>query len=166
MVRGYVLDLALRQRSRVSALREDGADLAQSVVLELMQNAGSLRFRGPEAMRALAAEIFVRLASDRRRALGTQKRDCRRERRLPDNDEETGAGILARAAENPAELAAAHELLARYEARLARLNERERQVLRRRVAGEGHRSIAAALGISAALSQHLLMEARRKLGEP
>ncbi|MCA8974020.1 MAG: sigma-70 family RNA polymerase sigma factor [Planctomycetes bacterium] len=164
-VRCHVLGLARHRLSRLLASREDAEDLAQSVVLELIEHAAELEFRGTKALLALAGEIFMRLASDRQRALRTRKRDCVRELRLPDDDGSDAPGMLqaTRAGEDPALLADTHEQVAAGLLRLARLRGREREVVLRRAAGEGHRTIAAALGISEALSQRLLADARRKL---
>lgn len=164
MVRALIRELASRKMSSLLAVREDASDLAQSVVLELMQNGGVLQFRGPESTKALAREILTRLLSDKIRALRTGKRDRRRESVLPDDDDSRALQPQPTApAGDPALLAEARERLQRGEQLLGMLSAREQDVIRRRLAGQGHREIAAAMGISVALSQRLLSDARKRL---
>jgi len=165
MVRAFIRELANRRMTGLLAPREDASDLAQSVVLELMRDGAKLQFHGTAATKALAREILLRLVSDRVRAMRTQMRDSRREQRLPDGDDSQLAAPLAEApaGANPAELAEVRELLAMAEQRLSLLSAREQEVMRRRAAGESHHDIAAGMGISAAYSQRLLSDARRKV---
>ena len=165
LVRALMRELARRKASPLITAREDASDLAQSVVLELLRAKDRIDYRGPAATTALAREILVRLLSDKLRALRTHKRDARRELRLPTGDDSAATTPVpaTRKGTGPFSRASNRELIELGNRRLAQLSERERDVLARRDAGQSHREIAQALGISEEYSQRLLSDARKKL---
>jgi RNA polymerase sigma factor (sigma-70 family) len=150
---------AAARRVPLAVARIDApSDLAQSVVRELLKNADRLEYRGDADFAGLARSILRRKVTEKLRRALAQRRDGGRDAQEPEAEP---------AAEDPSpsRQAAAAELERLLGALLDRLPAREREVLHRRMQGQTHEVIAAALGITRVNSEQLLSRARAKIRE-
>ncbi len=164
LVREVVRQLATLKMGPLLAAREAPSDLAQTVVLEILQHADKIEDRGEASTRALAKTVLVRKLADRVRAAQSHKRGGGAPKELVETDDSKPA-IPPPAADGPgpATIVADRDLIEHVGTLAKCLRERERAVFEMRVAGKSHTEIAAALGISPDYSQRLLADAREKL---
>jgi len=163
----YLPDLVVyvdRHAARLVRERELKQDLAQSVCREVLEKLrdGRLAFRGEPEFRQWLYRAAVLKLADRARFWGAERRDAGREQPLPSA---SGAGAPGPAT-TPSQIAIHHEELARFEAAVASLPERSREVLALRlVEGLSHREMAERLGTSEANSRMLLSRALAQLAQ-
>lgn len=134
--------------------RESADDLVQSVYRDILENFDRFGHGGEKGMHRWLFKTAERKIADRYEYYGAQKRDIRRESRLPAapfsdtgsvEDEEQ---LLAcyRGFYTPSQQAEAREELARFEWGFAKLPpEQQEVVLRAKLLGESRREIAEAL---------------------
>jgi RNA polymerase sigma factor (sigma-70 family) len=165
LVRDVVRQLAQQRMGPALAAREAPSDLAQTVVLEILQHADRIEDRGAASTRALAKTVLVRKLADRVRAARAGKRGgaAAAQELVTDDGSRPGVPLPAAPGPSPAASAADRDLMQHVNNLLDRLTARERAVFELRLAGKAHAEIAAALGISVDYSQRLLADARSKL---
>ena len=156
LARRVVRDAARRMPGAVARF-DTPSDLAQSVVRELLKHADQLEYRGDADLAGLARRILRRKVTEKLRRALSQRRDAGRD--------DPEAAEPAADDPSPSRQAATAELERLLGALLDRLPAREREVLHRRMQGQTHDVIAAALGITRANSEQLLSRARAKIRE-
>ncbi|MGE3878438.1 MAG: RNA polymerase sigma factor [Planctomycetota bacterium] len=131
------------------AARESVDDLAQSVCREVLQDRSQLAFEDEASFRSYLFLQAVRKVIDRARYYQMDKRDRRRERPLPgDEDIELDANLLSRLASGT-RIMTAREQLERVENCIRDLPEAQREaVLLSRIAGLSYAEIAKHKGIA------------------
>ena len=147
-------DFKLRGASPV-ARRETPSDLAQSAIREVLEAAGKLENRGPEALRALIKQVVTHKLHEKLRYHGAQRRSQKQEVRWTEH-----GGAAAETTDDPAEKAVARETADEEQQLLKSLSPRETEVIEMRLRGMSHRDIAAELGISEDSSSKILSRAR------
>lgn len=151
-------------------LKEEPADLAQSVAREILEEGDALQDLGPEADHALVRKILANKIVEKYRYYLAKKRDMRKERpkglEPTTGDGEPEPFDVSDGKAGPGTVLGRRESLEQVRARMTLLTDREREVFRLKMAGHSHDEIARRLDISAVNSARILCEARKKLVTP
>jgi RNA polymerase sigma factor (sigma-70 family) len=146
-----LLELARNNLNRRVRRREDEEDVLQSMYKSfcLRQQRGEFDLAGRDALWKLLVTITLRKARNAAKAQGREKRDIRRERTKPADDEQRSAWALEQmdaAGPSPAEAAVLNEALERRLEALA--NPELRQIALWRLEGYTNREIADRLDMT------------------
>jgi RNA polymerase sigma-70 factor (ECF subfamily) len=145
--------------------RESGADLVQSVCLEVLQHLDRYRYQGEAQFKSWLYTTALRKISNHRRHWRAQKREAAREVEMR-ADEASDLLDCYRSFCTPSQDAAALELVAHIERAFARLPEDQRRVIvLARVVGLPRAEIGAEMGRSEVAVRSLLSRALSQLAE-
>jgi len=152
-------------------LKEEPADLAQSVAREILEEGDALQDLGPEADQALVRKILANKIVEKYRYYLARKRDMRKERNrsapaLSSEGEDPASIDVADEGPGPGTVLGRKESLEQVRQRMRLLTAREREVFQLKMSGHSHDEIANLLGITAVNSARILCEARKKLVVP
>jgi RNA polymerase sigma-70 factor (ECF subfamily) len=166
--RSYLLLLAQMHLDPGTRNRVDPSDVVQQTLLEAHAKAD--QFQGDDsALAAWLRQALVNNLRDAWRALHRERRDIRREQRLPEAVEQSSArleGMLAAPHSSPSQRAVRNEDLLRLANALAQLAEAQRDaIVRHHLQGCSLSETAAHLGRSDAAVAGLLHRGLRKLRE-
>lgn len=129
--------------------RESCSDLVQSVCREVLEKLDRVVHRDEAAFRKWLFIEALDKIRDRARYHRAQKRDVRRERRVPGSGNDTSYGEFYTCFLTPSREAIGREDLYRLERAFDELSERHREVITLcRIAGLSHAEVAERLGIS------------------